>query len=54
MKSIIPAICIVLSLAVFPRSNMAICFAQEPARRLDEFGNVTCEDELARLDNFTN
>jgi len=33
---------------------MAVCFAQEPARRLDEFGNVTCEDELARLDNFTN
>ena len=54
MKSIIPVICIVLSLAVLPGSDLAVCFAQEQARQLDEFGNVTCEDELARLDNFTN
>ena len=34
------------------------CFAQTPAGRqldqkLDEFGDITCEDELARLDNFS-
>lgn len=54
MKSTILTICIALSLVVFPENNVAVCIAQEQARKLDEFGNVTCEDELARLDNFTN
>ena len=54
MKSVIPAICIVLLLTVLTGSNVAVSSTQEQARKLDEFGNVTCEDELARLDNFTN
>lgn len=54
MKSIILGICIVLSVTVLLESNVAVCFAQEQPRRFDKFGNVTCEDELARLDNFTN
>lgn len=34
------------------------CFAQTQAGRqhdqkIDEFGNISCEDELARLDNFS-
>ena len=54
MKSIILGICIALSLAVMPESTLAAYFAQEEPRKFDEFGNVTCEDELSRLDNFTN
>lgn len=54
MKLIIFIICIALSAVVSPESNVAVCIAPEQARKLDEFGNVTCEDELARLDNFTN
>jgi len=27
-------------------------FAQQEARLLDTFGNICCDDELARLDNF--
>ena len=54
MKSIILGICIALSVAVVPESIVAVCFALEQPRKFDEFGNVTCEDELARLDNFTN
>jgi hypothetical protein len=34
------------------------CFAQTPAgrqhdRKADEFGDISCEDELVRLDNFS-
>lgn len=54
MKSIILGICIALSLAVFLESSVAVCVAQEQPRKFDEFGDVTCEDELARLDNFNN
>jgi hypothetical protein len=51
-----------ISLAVFvtlsPVDYRLGCFAQtQPERqsnkRIDEFGNITCEDELARLDNFS-
>jgi hypothetical protein len=27
-------------------------FASSPIRKLDEFGDLNCEDEMARLDNF--
>ena len=54
MKLIVLSVCFALSPAVFPESNIAVCCAQEQPRKFDEFGNVTCEDELARLDNFTN
>ena len=53
MKTRVFGICIALSAALLPESIGTICFAQEQSRKFDEFGNVTCEDELARLDNFT-
>jgi hypothetical protein len=54
MRSITLGICILLSVAFSPHSNGASSSISEQTRRLDEFGNITCEDELARLDNFTN
>jgi len=51
-----------ISLAVFitlsSDSYWLNCFAQtqpgmQPSKKFDEFGNITCEDELARLDNFS-
>lgn len=54
MRSTIFGVCAVFSLVLFSESYVASCFALEQPRKFDEFGNVTCEDELARLDNFTN
>ena len=51
-----------ISLAVFitlsSDSYWLNCFAQtqpgiQPQKKFDEFGNITCEDEMARLDNFS-
>lgn len=51
-----------VSLAIFLTlsfdSDRLDCFAQTPGvrqldRKLDEFGDISCEDELVRLDNFS-
>jgi hypothetical protein len=54
MKLAIFGICVVLFVALSTEIGHASCFAQEQSRKFDEFGDVTCEDELARLDSFTN
>jgi hypothetical protein len=53
MKSIVFGICFVFGLAVLSESYVATCSVTEQPQKFDEFGDVTCEDELARLDNFT-
>jgi hypothetical protein len=53
MKLIILHICIVLSIGLLPEGLMAASRPSEQPRKFDEFGNVTCEDELARLDAFS-
>ncbi len=53
MKSILLGVCFVVSVAVLFESYVANCPVFEQSRKFDEFGDVTCEDELARLDNFT-
>jgi len=54
MRSITLGICILLSVAFSPHTYAASSSISEQTRRLDEFGDITCEDELARLDYFTN
>lgn len=49
MRPLTLGICIALSLTVSPGG----IGGSGESRKFDEFGNVTCEDELARLDNFT-
>jgi hypothetical protein len=53
MKPIVFGICLVFGLAVLSENITATCSASERPQKFDEFGDVTCEDELARLDNFT-
>lgn len=53
MKSIVFCICFVFGLAVLSESYVATCSVIEQPHKFDEFGDVTCEDEMARLDNFT-
>jgi hypothetical protein len=53
MNSIVFGICFVLGVAVISESYVATCSVIEQPQKFDEFGDVTCEDELARLDNFT-
>jgi hypothetical protein len=53
MKTILLAICFVVSVAVLSEGSLATCSVLEQPRKFDEFGDVTCEDEMARLDNFT-
>jgi hypothetical protein len=49
MKSILLGICFVLSVAGSGATGSVV----EQPRKFDEFGNIPCDDELARLDNFT-
>jgi hypothetical protein len=53
MKSTMLHICIVLSIVLLSDSRVVNGLVSEQPRKFDEFGNVTCEDELARLDAFT-
>jgi hypothetical protein len=53
MKSIVFGICFVVGLTVLSESYVATCSVIPQPQKFDEFGDVTCEDELARLDNFT-
>jgi hypothetical protein len=53
MKSIVFGICFVFGVAVLSESYVSTCSVIEQPQKFDEFGDVTCEDELARLDNFT-
>jgi hypothetical protein len=53
MKSIVFGICFVLGVALFSENYVATCSVIEQPQKFDEFGDVTCEDELARLDNLT-
>jgi hypothetical protein len=52
MKSIVLGMFFV-SLAVISESSLATGSGIEQPQKFDEFGDVTCEDEMARLDNFT-
>lgn len=54
VKSIIFSVCILISIAHLPVSNVASCLVPQQPRNFDHFGNISCEDELARLDNFSN
>jgi hypothetical protein len=53
MKSSMLHISIVLSIILLSDSRLVNGLVSEHPRKFDEFGNVTCEDELARLDAFT-
>ena len=57
MKPVICAISVVVSLVLLFGGSSVISLAQEQSKstsseKFDEFGNISCEDELARLDNF--
>jgi hypothetical protein len=45
---------LLLAIVIISLSSNLTSFSQTPnvARQIDKFGNVCCEDELARLDNF--
>jgi hypothetical protein len=53
MKSTMLHICILISIILLSESRVVNGLVSEQPRKFDEFGDVTCEDELARLDAFT-
>jgi hypothetical protein len=57
-KKIIYYIIAILFTALYSGSHLTTSFAQnqmvsQPTGKFDEFGDINCEDELARLDNFS-
>jgi hypothetical protein len=53
MKIQSSGISFVFGLAILFGGSVGTGVALEQPRKFDEFANVTCEDEMARLDNFT-
>ncbi len=52
MKSFVFGISVLLCIAFLADSYVAGRSRLDESRKYDEFGNITCEDELARLDSF--